>query len=101
MLRWALIFFVISVIAGILGILEAEGIRVHLNTTCRGFSREGENVTAQVQGGGASFAVGATHVLVATGRRPRRSGTRSPTRGRRPRVSIRVQPSLSWRSRRK
>ncbi len=51
-------------------ILEAEGIGVRVNAKCIAFSRQGEEIAAQVECGPDAPPVIGSHVLLATGRRP-------------------------------
>jgi len=59
-----------DVSAAILDILQREGIQVHLNTECRNFAKQGDEIVATVDGPSASFEIRGTQVLLATGRRP-------------------------------
>jgi pyruvate/2-oxoglutarate dehydrogenase complex dihydrolipoamide dehydrogenase (E3) component len=51
-------------------ILEHEGVQVRLNATCIGFSKRGEEISAQVDCASGDRQVRGSHVLLAVGRRP-------------------------------
>ena len=51
-------------------ILEHEGIKVRLNATCIGFSRNAENIVVQVDCVSGDTEISGSHVLLAVGRRP-------------------------------
>ena len=51
-------------------ILEHEGIRVRLNATCISFSKNGDDILAQVDCVNGDPEVRGSHVLLAVGRRP-------------------------------
>jgi len=59
-----------DVSAAILEILQREGIQVHLNTECRNFAKQGDEIVATVDGPSASSEIRGSQVLLATGRRP-------------------------------
>ena len=59
-----------DVSAAILDILQREGIQVHLNTKCKSFAKQGDEIIAGVETAGVNSEVCGSHVLVATGRRP-------------------------------
>jgi pyruvate/2-oxoglutarate dehydrogenase complex dihydrolipoamide dehydrogenase (E3) component len=59
-----------DVSAAILDILEKEGIKVRLNATCIGFSKQGDSVAARVDCTAGAPEVAGSHVLLAVGRRP-------------------------------
>ena len=56
--------------AAIRGILEAEGIRIHVKAECIGFERRGNEVAARVECEEDAPEEVGTHVLLAAGRRP-------------------------------
>jgi pyruvate/2-oxoglutarate dehydrogenase complex dihydrolipoamide dehydrogenase (E3) component len=51
-------------------ILEGEGVQVHLNAKCIGFSRRGAEIVARVDCASVPKEVSGTHLLMAVGRRP-------------------------------
>jgi len=51
-------------------ILAGEGIQLHLNAKCIGFSRRGAEIVAQVDCTGGPNEISGTHLLLAVGRRP-------------------------------
>lgn len=51
-------------------ILEAEGINVRVNARCLGFSRNGDQISANVDCGDQTDSVTGTHLLLAVGRLP-------------------------------
>jgi pyruvate/2-oxoglutarate dehydrogenase complex dihydrolipoamide dehydrogenase (E3) component len=59
-----------DVSAAILDILLREGIQVHLDTKCRSFAKQGDEIVAIVDGPGGSSEIRGSHLLVAVGRRP-------------------------------
>ncbi len=70
------------------GILENEGITVHVNATCTGLAKRDETVVVSVDRGGEPFEVEGSHLLCASGRRPNtddlgleRAGIQTDTRG--------------------
>ncbi len=52
------------------GIMENEGVDLHLNATCIGFSKAGDGVVARADCAEGAREVTGTHVLLAVGRRP-------------------------------
>jgi len=59
-----------DVSAAILDILQREDVQVHLGTKCKSFAKQGDEIVATVDTGGAISEIRGSHVLVATGRRP-------------------------------
>jgi pyruvate/2-oxoglutarate dehydrogenase complex dihydrolipoamide dehydrogenase (E3) component len=59
-----------DVSAAILDILQREGIGVRLGTRCRSFTKQGDEIIADVDGSGAGDQLRGSHLLIATGRRP-------------------------------
>lgn len=58
----------------VIGRLRAEGVSLHAWTEIARFRRAGEGIAADLIQAGKVFAVEATHVLVATGRKPQIDG---------------------------
>jgi pyruvate/2-oxoglutarate dehydrogenase complex dihydrolipoamide dehydrogenase (E3) component len=59
-----------DVAAAIVEILEAEGIRLHVNTKARSVARRGNGVALVIEGEGGPSEVHGSHLLLAVGRRP-------------------------------
>jgi pyruvate/2-oxoglutarate dehydrogenase complex dihydrolipoamide dehydrogenase (E3) component len=51
-------------------ILEREGIKVHLGSTCTGLARRGEEIVASIKADAGTAEIACTHLLLAIGRRP-------------------------------
>ena len=56
--------------ATIKDILEREGVALHLDATCIGFAKEGDEIVARVDCAIGPRTVRGTHLLLAVGRRP-------------------------------
>jgi pyruvate/2-oxoglutarate dehydrogenase complex dihydrolipoamide dehydrogenase (E3) component len=59
-----------DVSAAVEGILQGEGIQLHLNAQCIGFSRRGAEIVARLDCADGPNEVSGTHLLLAVGRRP-------------------------------
>ncbi len=59
-----------DVSAAILDILQREGIQVHLDSKCKNFARQGDEIVASVETSGTTSEIRGSHTLIATGRRP-------------------------------
>ncbi len=59
-----------DVSAAITEFLEAEGIKIHVNTKTRSVARRGNGVALALEGEGAPPEVAGSHLLLAVGRRP-------------------------------
>ncbi len=59
-----------DVSASIKEILEREGINVHLNATCTGVARRGDEILVNVDCMTSSREISGSHLLLAVGRRP-------------------------------
>ncbi len=59
-----------DVAAAIVEFLEAEGIRLHVNTKARSVARRGNGVALVIEGEGGPSEVHGSHLLLAVGRRP-------------------------------
>ena len=51
-------------------VLEGEGISLHLNAKCIGFSKRGEEIVAHIDCAGGPSDISGSHLLLAVGRRP-------------------------------
>jgi pyruvate/2-oxoglutarate dehydrogenase complex dihydrolipoamide dehydrogenase (E3) component len=51
-------------------ILEREGIKVHLASTCTGLARRGEDIVARIETAGRAADIACSHLLLAIGRKP-------------------------------
>ncbi len=59
-----------DVSTAILDILQREAIQVLLNSKCKDFAKQGDEIAASVETSGAASEIRGSHVLIATGRRP-------------------------------
>ncbi len=60
--------------AAIKEIVEAEGIRVHLEAKCTGVAKRGETIVAQLETKTGPGEVSGSHMLLAVGRKPNTDG---------------------------
>ena len=77
-----------DVSAAVLGILENEGIKIHVNAKCTGLAKRDSGVVISAESGGLPIAIQGSHLLFAVGRRPNtddlgleRAGIQTDARG--------------------